>query len=64
MFGFLGLMLGVTAGALTGVAIKGLISDPVVTGGGFEGGTKGDTVLITAGEAGIEPHRRYQYRHP
>ena len=34
MFGFLGLMLGVTAGALTGVAIKGLISDPVVTGGG------------------------------
>ncbi len=33
MFGFLGLMLGVTAGALTGVAIKGLISDPVVTGG-------------------------------
>ena len=34
MFGFLGLMLGVTAGALTGVAVKGLISDPVVTGGG------------------------------
>ena len=33
MFGFLGLMLGVTAGALTGVAVKGLISDPVVTGG-------------------------------
>jgi len=34
MFGFLGLMLGVTAGALTGVAVKGLISDPVVTDGG------------------------------
>ncbi|NQW20190.1 MAG: hypothetical protein HQ477_05625 [Chloroflexi bacterium] len=34
VFGFLGLMLGVTAGALTGVAVKGLISDPVVTGGG------------------------------
>jgi hypothetical protein len=34
MFGFLGLMLGVTAGALTGVAVKGLIDEPVVTGGG------------------------------
>ena len=34
MFGFLGLMLGVTAGGLTGVAIKGVISDPVVTGSG------------------------------
>jgi hypothetical protein len=34
MFGFLGLMLGVTAGALTGVAVKGFISDPVVTGSG------------------------------
>jgi hypothetical protein len=32
MFGVLGLMLGVTAGSLTGVAIKGVISDPVVTG--------------------------------
>lgn len=34
MFGFLGLMLGVTAGALTGVAVKGLIDEPVVSGGG------------------------------
>lgn len=34
MFGFLGLMLGVTAGALTGVAVKGLVDEPVVTGGG------------------------------
>lgn len=33
-FGFLGLLLGVTAGALTGVAVKGLIGDPVVSGGG------------------------------
>jgi hypothetical protein len=31
-FGFLGLLLGVTGGALTGVAIKGVIGDPVVTG--------------------------------
>lgn len=34
MFGFLGLLLGVTAGALTGVAIKGLIDEPVVSGSG------------------------------
>ncbi|MBT4126697.1 MAG: DUF3093 family protein [Chloroflexi bacterium] len=34
MFGFLGLMLGVTGGALTGVAVKGLIGEPVVEGGG------------------------------
>jgi len=34
MFGFLGLMLGVTAGALTGVAVKGLVDEPVVTGSG------------------------------
>jgi hypothetical protein len=34
MFAFLGLMLGVTAGALTGVAVKGLIDEPVVSGGG------------------------------
>lgn len=33
-FGFLGLLLGVTAGVLTGVAIKGIIGDPVVTGSG------------------------------
>jgi hypothetical protein len=33
-FGFLGLLLGVTAGGLTGVAVKGLIGDPVVSGGG------------------------------
>ncbi len=34
MFGFLGLLLGVTAGALTGVAVKGLIGEPVVSGSG------------------------------
>ncbi len=34
MFGFLGLMLGGTAGAMTGVAIKGLIGDPLVSGSG------------------------------
>jgi hypothetical protein len=34
MFGFLGLMLGVTAGVLTGVAVKGLVDEPLVTGGG------------------------------
>lgn len=33
-FGFLGLLLGVTGGVLTGVAIKGIIGDPVVTGSG------------------------------
>ena len=33
-FGFLGLLLGVTGGVLTGVAIKGVIGDPVVTGSG------------------------------
>ena len=33
-FGFLGLLLGVTGGALTGIAIKGVIGDPVVTGSG------------------------------
>ena len=33
-FGFLGLLLGVTGGAFTGVAIKGVIGDPVVTGSG------------------------------
>lgn len=33
VFAFLGLLLGATAGALTGVAIKGLIGDPVVSGG-------------------------------
>ncbi len=33
-FGFLGLLLGVTAGGLTGVAIKGIIGDPVVSGSG------------------------------
>jgi hypothetical protein len=31
-FGFLGLLLGVTGGALTGVALKGIIGDPVVSG--------------------------------
>jgi len=34
MFGFLGLMLGVTGGVLTGVAVKGLVDEPLVTGGG------------------------------
>ncbi|MBO04773.1 MAG: hypothetical protein CL731_07150 [Chloroflexi bacterium] len=34
MFGFLGLMLGVTGGVLTGVAVKGLVDEPVVSGGG------------------------------
>jgi hypothetical protein len=33
-FGFLGLLLGVTGGALTGVALKGIIGDPVVSGSG------------------------------
>ena len=33
-FGFLGLLLGVTGGVLTGVAIKGIIGDPVVIGSG------------------------------
>ena len=33
-FGFLGLLLGVTGGVFTGVAIKGVIGDPVVTGSG------------------------------
>ncbi|HIF73090.1 MAG TPA: DUF3093 family protein [Dehalococcoidia bacterium] len=33
-FGFLGLLLGVTGGVLTGVAVKGLIGEPVVSGGG------------------------------
>ena len=33
-FGFLGLLLGVTAGGLTGVAIKGIIGDAVVSGSG------------------------------
>jgi hypothetical protein len=33
-FGFLGLLLGVTGGVLTGVAIKGVIGDPVVSGSG------------------------------
>lgn len=31
-FAFLGLLLGVTGGVLTGVAVKGLIGDPVVEG--------------------------------
>ena len=33
-FGLLGLLLGVTGGVLTGVATKGIIADPVVTGSG------------------------------
>ena len=33
-FGFLGLLLGVTGGVLTGVALKGIIGDPVVSGSG------------------------------
>jgi hypothetical protein len=34
IFAFLGLLLGITAGVLTGVAIKGIIDVPVVSGGG------------------------------
>ena len=34
VFGFLGLMLGITGGVLTGVAVKGLVDDPLVSGGG------------------------------
>ena len=33
VFSFLGLLLGATGGIVTGVAIKGLIGDPIVTGG-------------------------------
>ena len=33
VFSFLGLLLGVTGGSVTGVAVKGLIGDPLVTGG-------------------------------
>ncbi|MDP6665801.1 MAG: hypothetical protein QF357_00205 [Dehalococcoidia bacterium] len=33
VFAFLGLLLGATAGVLTGIAIKGLIDEPLVTGG-------------------------------
>ena len=33
VFAILGLLLGGTAGALTGVAIKGLVDEPVVSGG-------------------------------
>ena len=33
VFSFLGLLLGVTGGAVTGVAVKGLIGDPLVSGG-------------------------------
>jgi len=34
VFSFLGLLLGATGGIVTGVAIKGLFGDPLVTGGG------------------------------
>ena len=34
VFSFLGLLLGATGGVVTGVAIKGLIGDPLVSGGG------------------------------
>ncbi|MCH7971642.1 MAG: hypothetical protein IH960_11470 [Chloroflexi bacterium] len=34
IFSFLGLLLGATGGVVTGVAIKGLIGDPLVSGGG------------------------------
>ena len=34
VFSFLGLLLGATGGAVTGAAIKGLIGDPLVSGGG------------------------------
>ena len=49
MFGFLGLLLGVTAGALTGVAVKGLIGEPLVTGSGAAAfyGTFGISSLMT-----------------
>ena len=33
VFSSLGLLLGVTGGSVTGVAVKGLIGDPLVTGG-------------------------------
>ena len=33
VFSFLGLLLGATGGAVTGVAIKGLLGDPLVSGG-------------------------------
>ena len=33
VFSFLGLLLGATGGVVTGVAIKGLIGDPIVSGG-------------------------------
>jgi hypothetical protein len=33
IFTFLGLLLGITAGVLTGVAIKGIVDVPVVSGG-------------------------------
>ena len=33
VFSFLGFLLGVTGGSVTGVAVKGLIGDPLVTGG-------------------------------
>ena len=34
VFSFLGLLLGVTGGVATGAAIKGLIGEPLVSGGG------------------------------
>ena len=33
VFSFLGLLLGATGGVVTGVAIKGLLGDPLVSGG-------------------------------
>ena len=37
VFSFLGLLLGVTGGSVTGVAVKGLIGEPLVTGGNAGG---------------------------
>ena len=49
VFSFLGLLLGATGGAVTGVAIKGLIGDPIVTGGSAVAfyATFGASTLIT-----------------
>ncbi len=49
VFSFLGLMLGITGGAVSGVAIKGLIGDPVVSGGNAVAfyGTFSASALIT-----------------